>query len=61
MNARHLFAIVMAALLHLPFIAHAEDVGILHLRPLHLQLPPTWQFDSNKTPLKVMGQMAKNC
>ncbi|MBR7780419.1 hypothetical protein [Undibacterium rugosum] len=55
MNTRHLLVIALAALLNLPMAAHAEDVGILHLRPLHLQLPPTWQFDGNKTPLEGYG------
>ncbi|NDI84363.1 hypothetical protein [Undibacterium crateris] len=55
MNTHHLLAIVLAALLHLPMAAHAEEVGILHLRPLHLQLPPTWQFDGKKNPIEGYG------
>jgi hypothetical protein len=35
--------------------AQAEDVGVLHLRPLHLILPPTWTFDESKNPIEGRG------
>jgi hypothetical protein len=31
------------------------DVGLLHLRPLHLELPPTWRFDGSKNPIEGFG------
>jgi len=36
-------------------IAIAQDVGVLHLRPLHLELPATWQFDGTKNPIEGVG------
>jgi hypothetical protein len=35
--------------------ARAQDVGLLHLRPLHLELPPTWTFDGTKRPIEGRG------
>ncbi|MEN3112009.1 hypothetical protein ACFONG_19355 [Uliginosibacterium paludis] len=37
------------------FSINAQDVGVLHLTPLHLQLPPTWQFDGSKNPIEGKG------
>lgn len=33
----------------------AQDVGILHLTPLHLELPVTWTFDGSKQPIEGRG------
>jgi len=35
--------------------ALAQDIGVLHLRPLHLELPPTWTFDGSKRPIEGKG------
>ena len=35
--------------------ALAQDVGVLHLRPLHLELPATWTFDGSKRPIEGRG------
>lgn len=35
--------------------ALAQDIGILHLRPLHLELPATWTFDGSKQPIEGRG------
>lgn len=35
--------------------ARAQDVGVLHLRPLHLELPATWTFDGSKRPIEGRG------
>ena len=36
-------------------LALAQEVGVLHLRPLHLELPATWSFDGAKTPIEGTG------
>ena len=35
--------------------ALAQEVGVLHLRPLHLELPATWSFDGSKRPIEGVG------
>jgi hypothetical protein len=35
--------------------AHAEDVGVLHLNPLHLTFPATWTFDGSNKPIEGRG------
>lgn len=36
-------------------VASAQEVGVLHLRPLHLELPATWKFDGTKSPIEGTG------
>lgn len=36
-------------------LASAQEVGVLHLRPLHLELPATWKFDGTKNPIEGTG------
>jgi hypothetical protein len=45
--------LIAASIFH--FAASAQDVGILHLRPLHLELPSTWNFDGTKRPIEGRG------
>jgi hypothetical protein len=33
----------------------AQSVGVLHLNPLHLELPATWIFDGSKNPIEGKG------
>jgi hypothetical protein len=35
--------------------ALAQEVGVLHLNPLHLELPSTWTFNGSKQPLEGKG------
>lgn len=35
--------------------AFAQSVGVLHLNPLHLELPATWIFDGSKDPIEGKG------
>lgn len=35
--------------------SYAQEVGVLHLRPLHLELPATWKFDGSKRPIEGTG------
>ncbi|QNA89819.1 hypothetical protein G4G28_17435 [Massilia sp. Dwa41.01b] len=35
--------------------ALAQDIGVLHLSPLHLELPATWSFDQSKQPIEGHG------
>lgn len=44
MKNRFLLTALIAALLHLAFPAHSQEIGVLNLTPLHLQFPATWQF-----------------
>lgn len=37
------------------FPAFAQDVGTLHLTPLHIELPVTWQFNESKRPIEGSG------
>lgn len=48
------FLLVVASLLVLRGAA-AEEVGMLHLTPLHLELPATWSFDGSKQPIEGTG------
>lgn len=45
---------LLLALLFSSFAA-AQDVGVLHLRPLHLELPAAWKFDGTKNPIEGTG------
>ena len=47
--------IVASVFTFLSPIAAAQDVGVLHLRPLHLELPATWRFDGSKNPIEGFG------
>lgn len=33
----------------------AQEVGTLHLRPLHLEFPSSWRFDGAKNPIQGFG------
>jgi len=37
------------------FSTGAQEVGVLHLRPLHLEIPATWSFDGSKNPIEGLG------
>jgi hypothetical protein len=47
--------LLLSALLFAHVGAFAQDVGVLHLRPLHLELPATWAFDGSKRPIEGRG------
>lgn len=47
--------VLFSVLLLLQVGTYAQDVGVLHLRPLHLELPPTWTFDGSKRPIEGRG------
>jgi len=46
---------ILGILLMTISLANAQDTGVLHLRPLHLELPATWKFDGTKTPIEGTG------
>lgn len=47
--------LLVCSILLAPLGARADDVGVLHLGPLHLELPATWTFDGSKRPIEGRG------
>jgi hypothetical protein len=54
MNLRRKF-LLLSLLLFTISGSSAQDVGVLHLRPLHLELPSTWSFDGSRNPIEGKG------
>jgi hypothetical protein len=52
---KYFLLVVFTFLATLSLSVRAEDVGVLHLRPLNLVLPPTWTFDGSKKPIEGHG------
>ena len=48
-------AVFLALWSLLPAVASAKDAEVLHLPPLHLEFPSTWQFDDSKSPIEGAG------
>lgn len=48
-------ALLFLAYLLLSNYSLAQDIGILHLTPLHLELPFSWKFDGSKRPIEGKG------
>ena len=51
----HAIRTFLLVLLLFSSLASAQEVGVLHLRPLHLELPANWKFDGTKTPIEGTG------
>ena len=44
--------LTLIVLMALSFPSHAQETGILHLIPLHLELPADWDFDGSSNPIQ---------
>ena len=49
------FVVALWLALGVPLGALGQAVGILHINPLHLELPTTWNFDGTKHPIEGRG------
>ncbi len=38
-----------------PTLAHCEQIGTLHLNPMHIELPSTWSFGNSEMPIEGKG------
>jgi hypothetical protein len=52
-HRRQVLLLCLALIASVPVFA--QEVGTLHLRPLHLEFPSTWRFDGSRNPIEGFG------